>query len=213
MMHDAWNGSWFYDAKLFGNGGTNGEGDSRRCMYTWCMYAPWSLCICQWCINVWCIHPWSLRLDYAACVCDAYIHDAAILSRKDGRTNQWWSWHACVWCMYSWCSIFVMHVQTSTLMHIYVMHVCIMHIHMLLDHVGTMHIHMILDNMSMMHTFVIFNPWLCCMCVWCSWNFVTNQPTNEQGDSRSRMERREHNIRVKADYYPARFWSHDLLPT
>ena len=33
----------------------------------------------------------------------------------------------------------------------------------------------------------------------------TNQPTNEQGDSRSRMERREHNIRVKADFYPARF--------
>ena len=33
MMHDAWNGSCVYDAKLFGNGGTNGEGDSRRCIY------------------------------------------------------------------------------------------------------------------------------------------------------------------------------------
>ena len=94
------------------------------CMHDAYIYAPWSLCICQWCINVWCIHPWSLRLDYAACVCDAYIHDAAILSRKDGRTNQRWSWHACVWCMYSWCCIFVMHVQTSNLMHIWVIFRC-----------------------------------------------------------------------------------------
>ena len=42
-------------------------------------------------------------------------------------------------------------------------------------------------HMCMMHTSVIFNPWLCCMCVWCGWNFVTNQPTNEQGDFRSRI--------------------------
>ena len=26
---------------------------------------------------------------------------------------------------------------------------------------------------------MIFNPWLCCMCVWCGWNFVTNQPRNK----------------------------------
>ena len=40
-----------------------------------------------------------------------------------------------------------MHVQTSTLMHIYIMHVCIMHKHMLLDHhVCTMYIHTLLDN-------------------------------------------------------------------
>ena len=37
MMHDAWNGSCIYDAKLFGNGGTNKVGDSRRCIYT-CMH-------------------------------------------------------------------------------------------------------------------------------------------------------------------------------
>ena len=130
------------------------------CMHDAYIYAPWSLCICQWCINVWCIHPWSLRLDYAACVCDAYIHDAAILSWKDGRTNQRWSWHACVWCMYSWCGIFVMHVQTSTLMHTYIMHVCIMHIHMLLDHVCTMHIHMLLDN----DAYVQFEcAWIICL--------------------------------------------------
>ena len=29
-------------------------------------------------------------------------------------------------------------------------------------------------------------PWLCCMCVWCGWNFVTNQPTNK-ANSRSRI--------------------------
>ena len=40
------------------------------CMHDAYIYAPWSLCICQWCINVWCIHPLSLRLDYAACVCE-----------------------------------------------------------------------------------------------------------------------------------------------
>ena len=143
MMHDAWCMMHEYrmvHASMMRNFSVT-EGPTEKvilgdayihdaCMHDAYIYAPWSLCICQWCINVWCIHPWSLRLDYAACVCDAYIHDAAILSRKDGRTNQRWSWHACVWCMYSWCGIFVMHVQTSTLMHIYIMHVCIMHIHM-----------------------------------------------------------------------------------
>ena len=87
--------------------------------------APWSLCICAWCINVWCIHPWSLILDYAACVCEAYIRISMmrqILSRKDGRTDEqgdsrsrirsltlmyvWciysWSWYTWPWCTYIW---------------------------------------------------------------------------------------------------------------
>ena len=34
-----------------------------------------------------------------------------------------------------------------------------------------------------MHTSMILDTWLCCMCVWCGWNFVPD----EQGDSRSRM--------------------------
>ena len=89
-----------------------------------------------------------------------------------GRTNQRWSWHACVWCMYSWCGIFVMHVQTSTLMHIYIMHVCIMHIHMLLDHVCTMHIHMLLDNDAYVHDAYfcdIQSLTMLHVCVWCGW--------------------------------------------
>ena len=45
---------------------------------------------------------------------------------------------------------------------------------------------LIMMHMCMMHTSVIFNPWLCCMCVWCGWNFVTNQPTNK-ANSRSRI--------------------------
>ena len=103
-----------------------------------------------------------------------------------------------------------MHVQTSTLMHIYIMHVCIMHIHMLLDHVCTMHIHMLLDNDAYVHDAYISDIQSLHMLHVCMMQLKfcdqpTNQPTNEQGDSRSRMERREHNIRVKADFYPARF--------
>ena len=55
------------------------------CMHDAYTYAPWSLCICAWCINVWCIHPWSLILDYAACVCDAYIHDATEISWRTDK--------------------------------------------------------------------------------------------------------------------------------
>ena len=66
-----------------------------------------------------------------------------------------------------------------------------------------------LMHVCMMHISMILDPWLWCMCVWCtflwSWtlilklacmygayiydaaNFVTNDRTNEQGDSRSRM--------------------------
>ena len=148
------------------------------------IYAPWSLCICQWCINVWCIRPWSLRLDYAACVCDAYIHDAAILSRKDGGTNQRWSWHACVvydacihdvaylscmykprlWCIYTLCMYVLCIYICSLIMYAQCIYIC----------------SLIMMHMCMMHTSVIFNPWLCCMCVWCGWNFVTNQPTNQR---------------------------------
>ena len=58
-----------------------------------------------------------------------------------------WLCCMCVWCIYPWCGNFV----TSTLMHIYIMHVCIMHIHMLLDHVCTMYIHMLLDNDAYVH--------------------------------------------------------------
>ena len=41
-----------------------------------------------------------------------------------------------------------------------------------------------------MHTSVILDTWLCCMYLWCGWNFVTDGRTDgrtdEQGDSRSR---------------------------
>ena len=47
-------------------------------------------------------------------------------------------------------------------------------------------------NVWCMYTSMILDTWLCCMCVWCGWNFVpdgrTNEPTNEQGDSRSWMQ-------------------------
>ena len=36
---------------------------------------------------------------------------------------------------------------------------------------------LVMMHMCMMHTSVIFNPWLCCMCVWCGWNFVTDKST------------------------------------
>ena len=46
-----------------------------------------------------------------------------------------------------------------------------------------------------MHTSVILDTWLCCMYLWCGWNFVTNgrtdERTDEQGDSRSRMTQKD----------------------
>ena len=77
-----------------------------------------------------------------------------------------------------------MHVQTSTLMHIYIMHVCIMHIHMLLDHVCTMHIHMLLDNDAYVHDAYICDIQSLTMLHVCMMRLKfcdqpTNQPTNK----------------------------------
>ena len=83
-----------------------------------------------------------------------------------------------------------MHVQTSTLMHIYIMHVCIMHIHMLLDHVCTMHIHMLLDNDAYVHDAYICDIQSLTMLHVCMMRLkFCDQPTNEHGDSRSRIFR------------------------
>ena len=57
----------------------------------------------------------------------------------------------CLWCIYTLC------------MYVLCIYIC----------------SLIMMHMCMMHTSVIFNPWVCCMCVWCGWNFVTNQPTNK----------------------------------
>ena len=73
-----------------------------------------------------CMYLWPSILDPDTCMCDAYIYYP-------------WSWHMCVWCMYSWCGIFIKHGQTLTLMHINMMHICTMHIHMLLDHYAYVH--------------------------------------------------------------------------
>ena len=35
------------------------------------------------------------------------------------------------------------------------------------------------DSRSRMHTSVILDTWLCCMYLWCGWNFVTNGRTNK----------------------------------
>ena len=99
----------------------------------------------------------------------------------------WWIYP---WYMYSWCGIFVMHVQTSTLMHIYIMHVCIMHIHMLLDHVCTMHLHMLLDNDAYVHDAYICDIQSLTMLHVCMMRLkFCDQPTNGQGEYRSRMGR------------------------
>ena len=108
------------------------------------------------------IYIWPSTLAPEACMYDAYIYDP-------------WSWHMCVRCMYLWCSKFVMHGQTLTLMYVSMMHV------------------------SMIHTYMLLDPDAWCMNLWCmihqyrmvhgSWfmmrNFlVTEGWTNEQGDSR-----------------------------
>ena len=64
------------------------------------------------------------------------------------------------------------------------MHVCIMHIHMLLDHVCTMHIHMLLDNDAYVHDAYICDIQSLTMLHVCMMRLKfcdgpTNQPTNK----------------------------------
>ena len=171
------------------------------CMYTWCMY-PWYIYtrsfIIQWCMYVWCIYSWSWYTwpwcTYIWCMMRAFIHDpdtcmydACIFALRswtlihvymcDAYIYYPWSWHMCVWCMYSWCGIFVMHGQTLTLMHIYMMHVCTMHIHMLLDHYAYVH-----D--ALMYDAYIHDPWYLTMLHVCMMRLKfcsgrTNERTNK----------------------------------
>ena len=121
-----------------------------------------------------------------------------------------WLCCMCVWCIYPWCDNFVTEGRAEKptviltlmcMMHVFMMrHIC----HACTNRDSDAYLHyacmyhpslimyaqciyicsLIMMHMCMMHTSVIFNPWLCCMCVWCGWNFVTN----EQGDSRSRIQ-------------------------
>ena len=63
-----------------------------------------------------------------------------------------------------------------------------MHIHMLLDHVCTMHIHMLLDNDAYVHDAYICDIQSLTMLHVCMMRLkFCDQPTNQQGDSRSRI--------------------------
>ena len=93
---------------------------------------------------------------------DACIHDAVYLSCM---YKPW------LWCIYTLCMYVLCIYICSLIMYARCIYIC----------------SLIMMHMCMMHTSVIFNLWLCCMCVWCGWNFVTIQPTNGQGDSRSRL--------------------------
>ena len=167
-------------------------------MYVWCIYS-WSWYTWPWCTYIWCMTRAFIH-DPDTCMYDACIFGLRSLTlihvyMCDAYIYYPWSWHMCVWWMYSWCGIFVMHGQTLTLMHIYMMHVCTMHIHMLLDHYAYVH-----D--VLMYDAYIHDPWYLTMlhvCVWCtylwSWtsilkhacmygaciydaaNFVTNERT------------------------------------
>ena len=85
---------------------------------------------------------------------DACIHDAAYLSCM---------YKPRLWCIYTLCMYVLCIYICSLIMYARCIYIC----------------SLIMMHMCMMHTSVIFNPWLCCMCVWCGWNFVTNQPTNK----------------------------------
>ena len=87
-------------------------------------------------------------------VYDACIHDAAYLSCM---------YKPRLWCIYTLCMYVLCIYICSLIMYARCIYIC----------------SLIMMHMCMMHTSVIFNPWLCCMCVWCGWNFVTNQPTNK----------------------------------
>ena len=68
------------------------------------------------------------------------------------------------------------------------MHIYMMHIHMLLDHVCTMHIHMLLDNDAYVHDAYICDIQSLSMLHVCMMRLkFCDQPTNQQGDSRSRI--------------------------
>ena len=74
-------------------------------------------------------------------------------------------------------------------MHIYIMHVSIMHINMLLDHVCTIHIHMLLDNDAYVHDAYICDIQSLTMLHVCMMRLkFCDGRTNEQGDSRSWMQ-------------------------
>ena len=139
-----------------------------------------------------------MLLDHYAYVNDAYIHDPWDLTillvcvmhismmrqfchgRTDGRTNgdpNMRVYDACIhdaaylscmykprlWCIYTLCMYVLCIYICSLIMYARCIYIC----------------SLIMMHMCMMHTSVIFNPWLCCMCVWCGWNFVTNQPTDK----------------------------------
>ena len=162
--------------------------DSYVCVYDVYIYGfgPWSWsmhvciildpdvcmhvrCICSWSWYMW---PWCTYLSLFlihACM----MHLSTFLDPR-------------LWCMYVWC----IHLLSLILTHLCMMHVFMMRqiCHLTLIHIYTWCMYarciyicsLIMMHMCMMHTSVIFNPWLCCMCVWCGWNFETNQPTNEQ---------------------------------
>ena len=141
----------------------------------WCIYSC-SWCTWPWCTYIWCmmrafIHDpdtacifglrsltlihvcvmhTSIIRDPDTCVYDACIHDAAYLSCM---SKPW------LWCIYTLCMYVLCIYICSLIMYARCIYIC----------------SLIMMHMCMMHTSVIFNPWLCCMCVWCGWNFVTNK--------------------------------------
>ena len=75
-------------------------------------------------------------------VYDACIHDEAYLSCM---------YKPRLWCIYTLCMYVLCIYICSLIMYARCIYIC----------------SLIMMHMCMMHTSVIFNPWVCCVCVWC----------------------------------------------
>ena len=156
-------------------------------MYISLAFDPW-----PWCMYVWCIHLLSLILTHVCMmhvfmmrhIChtwtnldpDAYIHYACM---HDAYTYAPWSLCICAWCIYVWC----IHLWSLILDYA----ACVYDAAEILsptdertDEQG--------DSRSRIHdpdtcvydAFIMFlDPWLWCMCVWCTylWSSILDPDT------------------------------------
>ena len=136
------------------------------------------------------------------------MHDACIYT---------WSWYMHVWCMYICPSILdpgtCIHVWCIHLLSVILTHVCMMHVFMMrhICHAWTNLDSDAYIHDACMHDAYTYAPWSLCICAWCinvwcihPWSLIldyaacvydaaeilfrTNERTDEQGDSRSRMK-------------------------
>ena len=161
-------------------------------------------CIHDACIHnayLWCLYPWFTY----SCIRDACIHYACI---RDACIMMYVSMMHLHMRHVRMMHICVMHTSMSP-WPLILMHVCMMHISMILDpdHVGHIYDSLSLPLMQICiypWCIFIYDPWSWSKCVWCRYEwcvypwsltlmyefmmrgfFRTNQPTDEQGDSRS----------------------------